>query len=88
MTLSARHLLSDEQTLFFCVGAQKSGTTWLHDYLSSHPEVADAPLKEMNFFSDLHPTRAYARVAAPLVLIPTTWKRFRARVLLEHRIIC
>lgn len=32
------------------VGAQKAGTTWLFDYLDSHPDCAMGPFKEMNFF--------------------------------------
>lgn len=37
---------------FFCVGAQKAGTTSLHDWLSQQPDVCLPKLKETNFFSD------------------------------------
>jgi hypothetical protein len=36
---------------FLICGAAKSGTTSLWKYVSSHPEVGVAPLKEPNFFS-------------------------------------
>lgn len=35
---------------FFCVGAMKSGTTTLHEYLAQHPEVSVPDGKEINFF--------------------------------------
>jgi hypothetical protein len=39
---------------FFIVGAPKSGTTALYDYLRQHPDVFMAPSKEPNYFgSDL-----------------------------------
>lgn len=34
------------------IGAQKSGSTSLYNYLSSHPFVADIHVKEINYFSD------------------------------------
>lgn len=37
---------------FFIVGAPKSGTTALYDYLALHPEVCMSSEKEPNFFSD------------------------------------
>ena len=36
---------------FFIVGAPKSGTTSLHEYLKEVPEIYMSPLKEPNFFS-------------------------------------
>lgn len=30
---------SEPQTLFFGIGAEKSGTSWLHNFLSGHPDV-------------------------------------------------
>jgi hypothetical protein len=39
---------------FFCVGAQKSGTTALHHYLSQHPDVYLPSVKESHFFDDGH----------------------------------
>jgi len=41
------------KTLILGVGAQRCGTTWLHDYLSGHPQIFASPIKEMHFF-DAH----------------------------------
>jgi hypothetical protein len=38
---------------FFIIGAAKSGTTSLHEYLAQHPEVYMSFQKELNFFSFL-----------------------------------
>jgi hypothetical protein len=45
--------LKSNQTLpnFLIVGAQKCGTTSLHDVLSQHPEVCMSTIKETNFFT-------------------------------------
>lgn len=37
-------------TLALCIGAQKAGTTWLADYLRSHPFVHAPPIKEIHYF--------------------------------------
>lgn len=37
---------------FICIGAQKAGTTWLHEMISQHPDVWPGPLKEYHYFSD------------------------------------
>jgi len=37
-------------TYFVGIGAQKSGTTWLAEYLYDHPDVFMSPYKEMRFF--------------------------------------
>jgi SAM-dependent methyltransferase len=34
-----------------CIGAQRSGTTWLHAALQSHPQVWRCPIKEFHQFS-------------------------------------
>lgn len=39
-------------TFFLGIGAQKSGTSWLNNYLKSHPEVMMPPIKEMHFFGN------------------------------------
>lgn len=39
--------------MFFCIGAQKAGTSWLHDYLSGHAEVHFSPNKELHYFDVL-----------------------------------
>lgn len=35
---------------FLCIGAPKSGTTWLHHQLQRHPEIWVPPMKELHFF--------------------------------------
>ncbi len=42
------------KTFILGVGAQKAGTTWLYDYLRSHPEVAISPLKELHYFDQIY----------------------------------
>lgn len=37
---------------FLCVGAQKAGTTTLHDILKQHPEIYLPEIKETKFFQD------------------------------------
>ena len=36
---------------FLVIGAAKSGTTSLHEYLDQHPEIYMSPVKEPNFFA-------------------------------------
>ena len=43
-----------DKTMFIGIGAQKTGTTWLADYLSGHPQVCFSPLKELHFFDQKH----------------------------------
>ncbi len=40
----------DDARMFFCIGAQKAGTTWLHDYLSASDQVHFSPNKELHYF--------------------------------------
>lgn len=42
------------KTFLLGVGAQRSGTTWLHRYLSSHPDVDLGFTKEYHVFDALH----------------------------------
>jgi hypothetical protein len=35
---------------FVCIGAQKTGTTWLYNMLRQHPQVFLPAIKELNFF--------------------------------------
>jgi hypothetical protein len=37
---------------FICIGAQKSGTTWLHNMLAQHPDIC-MPVKKELFFFDM-----------------------------------
>src|ERR1700758_1596004 len=48
---------------FLCVGAQKSGTSWLYRQLDLHPDFWIPPLKELHYFDELSriPTVASAR---------------------------
>lgn len=41
----------------FCVGAAKAGTTWLHEYLSSHPDCGFRTLKELHYFDAIETGR-------------------------------
>lgn len=45
----------DGKTLFVGLGVMKTGTTWLSQYLKTHPEAYHSSLKEMNFFNTLVP---------------------------------
>ena len=40
-----------ETGLLIGLGAQKAGTSWLFDYLNSHPDVHSRWIKEVSFFS-------------------------------------
>ena len=42
-----------QQTLLFCVGATKAGTSWLFDHLQAHPEVRLPAVKELHYFDAL-----------------------------------
>jgi hypothetical protein len=37
---------------FICIGAPRSGTTWLHRMLSKHPQLWMTPIKELHYFDD------------------------------------
>ena len=41
---------------FLCIGAQKAGTTWLHDNLVRHPTIWLPPVKEIHYFDRPHVT--------------------------------
>ncbi len=59
---------------FFIVGAAKSGTTSLYEYLRQHPEVFMAPIKETHHFStDIDPTRFRPNYARALNKDLTRW---------------
>lgn len=44
-----------QRQLVLGLGAMKSGTTWLSDYLGGHPHFFHSPIKEMNAFASLYP---------------------------------
>ena len=58
---------------FLGIGAQKSGTTWLHHNLSQHPGVWMPPVKELHYFD--HPHRTPSVALLPLA----GWQARRAR---------
>jgi hypothetical protein len=39
---------------FLGIGAQKAGTTWLHENLRYHPEIWLPPIKELQYFNDIY----------------------------------
>lgn len=47
------------ESLFFGIGAQKAGTTWLHDYLHGHPDVVVPQVgvgsKELHYWDSVRP---------------------------------
>lgn len=38
-----------------CIGAAKSGTTWLAEVLNQHPDIFIHPKKEIHYFNHFHP---------------------------------
>jgi len=42
-----------KQPDFLCIGAQKAGTTWLHNNLQYHPEVRFPHLKELHYYDEI-----------------------------------
>ena len=46
--------MTDRRTFLLGVGAQKAGTTWLHRYLVSSPNVAQTILKEYHIWDGLY----------------------------------
>ncbi len=45
---------------FICIGAPKSGTTWLYQNLNKHPSIWLPPVKELHYFDVLFPLPRYA----------------------------
>jgi hypothetical protein len=58
--------MKPEVRYFLGVGAQKAGTTWLHDQLARHPQVAVPEDKELHFFDTLYPSRGGKSRAATM----------------------
>lgn len=44
---------------FLCIGAQKAGTTWLHQVLNSHESIWLPPVKEIQFLNELYLPEAF-----------------------------
>ena len=51
--------MNTDVTTFFCIGAAKTGTTWLYGMLNKHPEVQMPPIKELDFFHHLEGKESY-----------------------------
>lgn len=49
-----------DPVLLFGIGATKAGTSWLHHYLSAHPECALRSIKELHFFDTMDDRGAHA----------------------------
>jgi hypothetical protein len=58
---------------FLIIGAQRAGTTWLHQALSQHPALWLTPVKELHYFDKLYRTRTW--------LDPYERRRVRPRTL-------
>lgn len=55
MWLRMNGMIGSDGPTFVCIGAPKSGTTWLWDNLRGHPDVWVPPIKEMHWFDLLYP---------------------------------
>ena len=64
------------------VGAQKAGTTWLHRYLSDHPQVWMSPIKEMHFFDELYLPELCGKLARAFYV---NWFRKSAQAIVRSR---
>jgi len=52
MTNQRKRYLRDRKLPdFLCIGAQRSGTSWLYKNLSYHPQIWLPPIKEVHYFS-------------------------------------
>ena len=52
-----------DTTLMFCVGATKSGTSWLYEALAAHPECHFRTVKELHYFDALEKGKLDAQIA-------------------------
>lgn len=66
------------------LGAQKAGTTWLHQYLSSRGDVLMSPIKEMHFFCPPPPDVPHSRLQRLLDEIGLPRGRARAQAMAER----
>lgn len=39
---------------FYCIGAEKAGTTWIYENLSMHPQIFSPYIKEIHYFNHLY----------------------------------
>lgn len=61
---------------FLVIGAQKSGTTWLHFNLKAHPQIWLPPEKEIHYF-DLPPLLPFATLLFAPQRAVRHWARYR-----------
>lgn len=59
--LFRRGTMEGQKTFILGMGAQKAGTTWLHDHLTSHPSVNMGFTKEYHVFDGLYITNEEVR---------------------------
>ena len=86
---------------FLCIGAQKAGTTWLHENLRQHPDLYLPPAKELHYFDRFYwrPFSSYADCFRPgdgkvkgeitpaYGVLPASRIRFIHRVMPQVRLI-
>lgn len=84
MTARADPRFREPACLFYGIGAQKAGTTWLHDYLSSHPDVAvPAMFKEQQYWNSVRPP--HNDFILPESQSGRIWERTRIEILSRIR---
>ena len=73
--------------IFFGIGAQKAGTSWLYEVLSAHPDCKPLPVKELHFFDRKYaPTRSGADYVLPDVRrLAAAVQKLEARIVAELR---
>ncbi len=78
-------MMVQEPTFAYCIGATKAGTSWLYDYLRSHPQTHVRGIKEVHYFDAIdHDSREWHaawfakrrdRLAAKVANFPTEENR-------------
>lgn len=61
------------KTFFLGIGAAKSGTSWVYDFLANHPEVQAGPVKEMHVLN----SNVNCGIFTAIRELP--WQRFAGR---------
>ncbi len=71
------------ENYFVCIGAQKSGTTWLARMLAGHPDLFVTPVKEIHYFDHIQgitehlaPRKRRSRYRKYHQRLWTQWTRF------------
>jgi hypothetical protein len=65
---------------FLGIGAQKAGTTWLHQMLSAHPDVWLPHLKELHYFDRKYPVLGAGSAQSPGHSTPRVAGRLASRL--------